>query len=86
MTRSQLTTAIESGLPPVAGIILIVAAGGGFKQVLVDSGIGTLLARWAEGAHCRIGGCRGDEELCGPVGAGEAPARGSTASRFASLL
>jgi GntP family gluconate:H+ symporter len=51
MTRSQLTTAIESGLPPVAGIILIVAAGGGFKQVLVDSGIGTLLARWAEGAH-----------------------------------
>ena len=51
MTRKQLTTAIESGLPPVAGIILIVAAGGGFKQVLVDSGIGTLLARWAEGAH-----------------------------------
>jgi gluconate:H+ symporter, GntP family len=51
MTRKQLTAAIESGLPPVAGIILIVAAGGGFKQVLVDSGIGTLLARWAEGAH-----------------------------------
>jgi GntP family gluconate:H+ symporter len=51
MTRKQLTMAIESGLPPVAGIILIVAAGGGFKQVLVDSGIGTLLARWAEGAH-----------------------------------
>ena len=51
MARKQLTTAIESGLPPVAGIILIVAAGGGFKQVLVDSGIGTLLARWAEGAH-----------------------------------
>ncbi len=51
MTRKHLTMAIESGLPPVAGIILIVAAGGGFKQVLVDSGIGTLLARWAEGAH-----------------------------------
>jgi gluconate:H+ symporter, GntP family len=51
MTRKHLTIAIESGLPPVAGIILIVAAGGGFKQVLVDSGIGTLLARWAEGAH-----------------------------------
>src|SRR6476660_5066152 len=51
MTRKLLTMAIESGLPPVAGIILIVAAGGGFKQVLVDSGIGTLLARWAEGAH-----------------------------------
>lgn len=51
MTRKHLTIAIESGLPPVAGIILIVAAGGGFKTVLVDSGIGTLLARWAEGAH-----------------------------------
>jgi H+/gluconate symporter-like permease len=37
--------------PPVAGITLIVAAGGGFKQVLVDSGIGTLLADWAKGAH-----------------------------------
>ena len=51
ITRKHLTMAIESGLPPIARIILIVAAGGGFKQVLVDSGIGTLLARWAEGAH-----------------------------------
>ena len=32
---------------PIAGILLIVAAGGGFKQVLVDTGIGTLLADWA---------------------------------------
>jgi GntP family gluconate:H+ symporter len=54
MTRDQVTKCIESGLPPVAGIILIVAAGGGFKQVLVDSGIGTLLARWAEGAHFSV--------------------------------
>jgi GntP family gluconate:H+ symporter len=45
---------IESGLPPVAGIILIVAAGGGFKQVLVDSGIGTLLADWAKGADISV--------------------------------
>ncbi len=49
MTRDQLTKCVESGLPPVAGIILIVAAGGGFKQVLVDSGIGTLLARLGQG-------------------------------------
>jgi GntP family gluconate:H+ symporter len=33
---------------------LIVAAGGGFKQVLVDSGIGTMLARWAEGVHISV--------------------------------
>ncbi len=54
MTRDEITKAIESGLPPVAGIILIVAAGGGFKQVLVDSGIGTLLARWAEGVNISV--------------------------------
>jgi gluconate:H+ symporter, GntP family len=54
MTRDELVKCIESGLPPVAGIILIVAAGGGFKQVLVDTGIGTLLARWAEGAHFSV--------------------------------
>ncbi len=54
MTRDQITKAIESGLPAVAGIILIVAAGGGFKQVLVDSGIGTLLARWADQAHISV--------------------------------
>ena len=38
-----------TSLPPIAGILLIVAAGGGFKQVLVDTGIGTLLADWAAG-------------------------------------
>jgi gluconate:H+ symporter, GntP family len=54
MGREEVTKCIESGLPPVAGIILIVAAGGGFKQVLVDSGIGTLLARWAEGASISV--------------------------------
>ena len=54
MTRDQLMKCVESGLPPVAGIILIVAAGGGFKQVLVDSGIGTLLAEWAKGANISV--------------------------------
>jgi gluconate:H+ symporter, GntP family len=47
MTRDQIVKCIETSLPPVAGIILIVAAGGGFKQVLVDTGIGTMLADWA---------------------------------------
>jgi GntP family gluconate:H+ symporter len=48
MTREQVVKCIETSLPPVAGIILIVAAGGGFKQVLVDTGIGTMLADWAK--------------------------------------
>ncbi|OBK73576.1 GntP family permease [Mycobacterium sp. 1274761.0] len=51
MTRDQITKCLESALPPVAGIIMIVAAGGGFKQVLVDTGIGTKLAEWATAAH-----------------------------------
>jgi gluconate:H+ symporter, GntP family len=54
MTREQIVKCVEASLPPVAGIILIVAAGGGFKQVLVDSGIGTLLADWAKGAHVSV--------------------------------
>ncbi|WP_135454591.1 gluconate:H+ symporter [Mycobacterium sp. DL99] len=54
MTRDQIVKCIESSLPPVAGIILIVAAGGGFKQVLVDTGIGTLLAEWAKGANFSV--------------------------------
>jgi GntP family gluconate:H+ symporter len=54
MTRDQIVKCLETSLPPVAGIILIVAAGGGFKQVLVDSGIGTLLAEWAKGANVSV--------------------------------
>ncbi|WP_396916079.1 GntP family permease [Mycolicibacterium sp.] len=54
MSREAITKCVESGLPPVAGIILIVAAGGGFKQVLVDSGIGTMLARWAENVNVSV--------------------------------
>ena len=52
--RARLSKTLESSLPPIAGILLIVAAGGGFKQVLVDSGIGTLLADWAKGANISI--------------------------------
>ncbi|MCE5291771.1 MAG: GntP family permease [Nocardiaceae bacterium] len=54
LSRQAIMKSVESGLPAVAGIILIVAAGGGFKQVLVDSGIGTMLARWAEGVSISV--------------------------------
>lgn len=71
MGRDEVTKAIESGLPSVAGIILIVAAGGGFKQVLVDSGIGTLLARWARGEGFPCWCCPGGS----PSASGWRPAR-----------
>lgn len=54
MTRDQIVKCLETSLPPVAGIILIVAAGGGFKQVLVDTGIGTMLADWAKGTGISV--------------------------------
>jgi GntP family gluconate:H+ symporter len=46
MTRAEVAKSVESGLPPIAGILLIVAAGGGFKQTLVDTGVGTVVADW----------------------------------------
>ncbi|SFB72564.1 gluconate:H+ symporter, GntP family [Nocardioides terrae] len=52
--RARLSKTLETSLPPIAGILLIVAAGGGFKQVLVDSGIGTVLADWAKDADISI--------------------------------
>jgi GntP family gluconate:H+ symporter len=54
MTRSTLSDTVSDSLPPIAGILLIVSAGGGFKQVLVDSGIGTLLADWARDANVSV--------------------------------
>ncbi|WP_372490272.1 GntP family permease [Nocardioides bruguierae] len=54
MSVREVSASIESSLPGIAGIILIVAAGGAFKQVLVDTGIGTLLADWAAGAGISV--------------------------------
>jgi len=54
MKLSEVGEVIASSLPPIAGILLIVAAGGGFKQVLVDTGIGTLLADWAKDANVSV--------------------------------
>lgn len=42
--RAELAKSVGSSLGPIAGILLIVGAGGGFKQVLVDTGIGDVIA------------------------------------------
>ena len=44
MDRDAISDSVGASLPPIAGILLIVAAGGGFKQILVDTGIAKLLA------------------------------------------
>jgi len=49
--RQQTSAVIGGSFPPIAGILLIVAAGGGFKQVLVDAGVGNVVADAARSAH-----------------------------------
>jgi GntP family gluconate:H+ symporter len=44
MGRTGVQKSMASSLPEIAGILLIVGAGGGFKQVLIDTGIGTVIA------------------------------------------
>jgi len=54
MGSKELATSLERSLPPIAGILLIVAAGGGFKQTLVDTGIGTLVADWVKSSGLSV--------------------------------
>jgi GntP family gluconate:H+ symporter len=49
MDLKGIAGSLEKSLPPIAGILLIVAAGGGFKQVLVDSGVGQIIAHAVNG-------------------------------------
>jgi GntP family gluconate:H+ symporter len=49
MDRARISTTLTESLPPIAGILLIVGAGGGFKQVLIDTGIGSVIAHVAQG-------------------------------------
>ncbi|MFE2143393.1 gluconate:H+ symporter [Streptomyces sp. NPDC059456] len=42
-TRERLSTTVEKSLAPIAGILLIVGAGGGFKQTLIDAGVGAMI-------------------------------------------
>ena len=49
-----LATSVDKSLPPMAGTLLIIAAGGGFKQTLVDAGVGNLVANWAKGVNFNV--------------------------------
>ena len=54
MDRKAVTSTIEQSLPPIAGILLIVAAGGGFKQTLVDSGIAEVITDFAKDSSISV--------------------------------
>ena len=54
MSRRSIADSVGGSLPPIAGILLIVAAGGGFKQTLVDAGVGDVIADAAKDAHLSV--------------------------------
>jgi GntP family gluconate:H+ symporter len=54
MDRNAVSKSLSDSLPPIAGILLIVGAGGGFKQVLIDTGIGTVIADAVNGSSVSV--------------------------------
>ncbi|MFD9515860.1 gluconate:H+ symporter [Streptomyces sp. NPDC059979] len=47
-TKERLSVTVEKSLAPIAGILLIVGAGGGFKQTLIDVGVGQMILDLSE--------------------------------------
>jgi GntP family gluconate:H+ symporter len=43
--RQQIMKLLDASLAPTAAIVLIVGAGGGFKQMLVDTGVGNVIGQ-----------------------------------------
>lgn len=54
MNKDAIAGTLERSLPPIAGIIFIVGAGGGFKQVLITTGIGQVIADAVEGSALSV--------------------------------
>ncbi|QIK06940.1 gluconate transporter [Streptomyces sp. ID38640] len=48
-TRGRIAATVEKSLGPIAGVLLIVGAGGGFKQTLVDAGVGQMILDISKG-------------------------------------
>ena len=48
MSRKDLSSAVGNSLPAIAGILLIVGAGGGLKQTIVDTGVAQVISEVAQ--------------------------------------
>jgi gluconate:H+ symporter, GntP family len=48
MNRNLITKFTEESLLPVGSIVLIIGAGGGFKQILIESGVGEVMGSMSE--------------------------------------
>ena len=53
-TGSAISSRVGASVGPVAAVILIVGAGGGFKQTLIGAGVGDSVAKFANGAHLSV--------------------------------
>ncbi|MFD0152563.1 GntP family permease [Streptomyces sp. NPDC055721] len=42
-SKERLSSTVEKSLAPIAGVLMIVGAGGGFKQTLIDIGVGQMI-------------------------------------------
>jgi GntP family gluconate:H+ symporter len=54
MSGGRIASRIGASVGPVAAVILIVGAGGGFKQTLVGAHVGDSVAKLANGSHLSI--------------------------------
>jgi len=54
MSWQKVNDSVSASLGPIAGIVFIVAAGGGFKQTLVDTGIAKVVADWVEDSDLSV--------------------------------
>ncbi|MFC9329877.1 GntP family permease [Kitasatospora sp. NPDC057015] len=50
-SKARISTTVEKSLGPIAGIVFIVGAGGGFKQTLIDVGVGNAVSEWSGKWH-----------------------------------
>ncbi|WP_433944829.1 GntP family permease [Paenibacillus sp. SN-8-1] len=53
-SKEDISKFTSECLAPTATIILIIGAGGAFKQVLINSGVGTAIAEMATSAHINV--------------------------------
>jgi GntP family gluconate:H+ symporter len=53
-SRAEILRLCGEALPPIAGVVLLIGAGGGFGRILMDSGISTAIVDAAQRAHLSI--------------------------------
>ncbi|MFJ5234981.1 GntP family permease [Kitasatospora sp. NPDC088391] len=52
--KGKISATVGSALGPIAGIVFIVGAGGGFKQTLIDVGVGNAVSEWSGKWHISV--------------------------------